>query len=73
MIAFARFSDHVKGGNLGSLPDEYDLVVKGMALVGTLVGQVRPHWALGTGQQDLVVSRAHKLVHSTQQCGRWSG
>lgn len=41
MIAFARFSDHVKGGNLGSLPDEYDLVVKGMALVGTLVGQVR--------------------------------
>jgi len=41
MIAFARFPDHVKGGNLGSLPDQYDLVVKGMALVGTLVGQVR--------------------------------
>lgn len=41
MIAFARFPDHVKGGNLGNLPDQYDLVVKGMALVGTLVGQVR--------------------------------
>jgi PHS family inorganic phosphate transporter-like MFS transporter len=40
MIAFARFPDHVKGGNLGSLPDNYDLVVKGMALVGTLIGQV---------------------------------
>jgi PHS family inorganic phosphate transporter-like MFS transporter len=42
MIAFARFPDHVKGGNFGSLPDQYDLVVKGMALVGTLMGQVRP-------------------------------
>lgn len=40
MIAFARFPDHVKGGNFGSLPDNYDLVIKGMALVGTLVGQV---------------------------------
>jgi hypothetical protein len=40
MIAFARFPDHVKGGNFGNLPDDYDLTVKGMALVGTLVGQV---------------------------------
>jgi PHS family inorganic phosphate transporter-like MFS transporter len=43
MIAFARFPDYVKGGNFGSLPDQYDLMVKGMALVGTLVGQVRPY------------------------------
>jgi hypothetical protein len=28
------------GGNYGNLPDDYNLTVKGMALVGTLVGQV---------------------------------
>lgn len=40
MIAFARWPDYNKGGKYGSLPDDYDLVVKGMALVGTLVGQL---------------------------------
>lgn len=40
MIAFARFPEHVKGGNFGNLPDDYDLTVKGMAMVGTLVGRV---------------------------------
>lgn len=60
MIAFARFSDHVKGGNLGSLPDEYDLVVKGMALVGTLVGQVRPRPAVAF--TDGLCSSEHEML-----------
>lgn len=67
MIAFARFSDHVKGGNLGSLPDEYDLVVKGMALVGTLVGQAREYSAAACrGQQS-----AKTAMPGTQHPAVW--
>ncbi|KIY98746.1 Inorganic phosphate transporter 1-6 [Monoraphidium neglectum] len=41
MIAYARFPDHLNAkGAYGSLPTNYDLVVKGTALIGTLVGQV---------------------------------
>ncbi len=40
MIAYARFPEYLKGGKYGSLPTNDDLVVKGIALVGTLLGQI---------------------------------
>ena len=41
MIAYARFPTHLNSkGAYGSLPTTQDLVVKGMALVGTLFGQL---------------------------------
>lgn len=40
MIAYARFPTYLKKGAYGSLPVQYDLIVKGTALVGTLCGQV---------------------------------
>ena len=67
MIAFARFPDHVKGGKYGSLPDDYDLVVKGMALVGTLIGQVSGV-LLQHIEPNVAKQRSWKRAHKMLSC-----